>query len=279
MNPVSDTAYYCTGVRMLEARKPNPACNDTYAARFMDDRGLKILDQFKKFTFSNTNNAVRHRIIDDLVEDAVQKNSKLPIFLIGAGFDSRAYRMTGGNWIEIDEPQIINIKNEKLPISECNNPLQRLAIDFSKEALLDKLTPYTTESPSLIIIEGVFMYLNEECIENLLTTLKKLFPSHHIFCDLMTEKFFHRHGKRLHHKLRDMNAEFRYTRNHPESLFIDQDYTFVKKSPITKRSIELKAIPSVPTLLLNTVLRTLRDGYSVYEFEYRAPLAHLSQQQ
>ena len=41
-NPVSNTAYYCCGVRMDDARQPSPLGNDIYAARFMDQRGLTI---------------------------------------------------------------------------------------------------------------------------------------------------------------------------------------------------------------------------------------------
>lgn len=36
MNPISETAYYCCGVRMHDAQMPNSLCNDHFAQRFME---------------------------------------------------------------------------------------------------------------------------------------------------------------------------------------------------------------------------------------------------
>jgi len=64
MKPVSRTAFYCTGVRALDARRATAACADQYAERFME-----------------------HRIIDDLLRDRLADHNDLRIVIIGAGFD------------------------------------------------------------------------------------------------------------------------------------------------------------------------------------------------
>jgi O-methyltransferase involved in polyketide biosynthesis len=51
MNPVSDTAYYCRGVRMQDAQRAYSLCSDEFAKVFMDERGLKIFDRFKDQVF------------------------------------------------------------------------------------------------------------------------------------------------------------------------------------------------------------------------------------
>ena len=67
--------------------------------------------------------------------------------IIGAGFDSRAYRLKGGTWIELDEPQVIAYKNDRLSASNCENELNRIPIDFSSESLEEKLSSFQTGVP------------------------------------------------------------------------------------------------------------------------------------
>ncbi len=104
-------------------------------------------------------------------------------------FTHRAYRIKGATWIEIDEPAVIEFKNEKLPVAECKNPLERIAINFKTEKLADKLSPYTNRTNLIFIIEGVLMYLSMTQRETLLTTLTILFSDHVVFCDLMSKNF------------------------------------------------------------------------------------------
>ena len=139
MNPISNTAYYCCGVRMEDSDRNHSVCNDNYAERFLDDRGRQIFEPFKSEKMPNLPNITRCRLIDDYLSAELSRNNQLNIFTIGAGFDTRPYRLAGGNWIEIDEPQIISYKNERLPVEECPNPLRRISIDFGNESLADKL--------------------------------------------------------------------------------------------------------------------------------------------
>ena len=135
MKPISQTAFYCCGVRMQDAEAARPVCNDVYAKLFMNEDGLRILEKFKDEVNPNTSNVARHRLIDDLLREELLAHPELRVVLIGAGFDSRAYRLKGGTWIELDEPQVIAYKNERLPASQAQNPLQRIAIDFSTDSL------------------------------------------------------------------------------------------------------------------------------------------------
>ena len=91
---------------MQDAVSANPVCGDTYAQIFMNADGLRILEAFKDEARPNASNVARHRIIDDFLRQELIANPNLQIVLIGAGFDSRAYRLNGGKWIELDEPQV-----------------------------------------------------------------------------------------------------------------------------------------------------------------------------
>ncbi len=171
---------------MQDAAGKKSVCWDIYAKEFMDERGLSILASFNTEKNPNAANVARHRIIDDFLRNELANNPELPVILIGAGFDSRAYRLEGGIWIELDEPQIISYKNQRLPIENCKNRLQRIAIDFETEQLEDKLQPFSSNQPVIVLLEGVLIYLPEEIIKQTLQTLHQLFPNHKLACDLMT---------------------------------------------------------------------------------------------
>jgi methyltransferase (TIGR00027 family) len=208
MNPISDTAYYSCGVRMLDAQRRRPICNDIYAERFMDERGRDILERFGAELDANTTNVVRHRCIDDELRRRLASNAALRVIVIGCGFDSRAFRLTGGEWIELDEPPLIAYKNEKLPAKGCPNPLVRIPVEFATEPLPTKLGAYAGDRPTFVILEGVTMYLPSVAVERTLRELRKLFANHEVVADLMTRDFAERYGTNIKTILTGIGVNF-----------------------------------------------------------------------
>lgn len=268
MKPISKTAFYCCGVRMQDAESSNPICGDVYAKRFMNDEGRRILETFKDEVRPNSSNVARHRIVDDLLREELRKNPDLRIVIIGAGFDSRAYRLRGGRWVELDEPQVIAYKNELLSPSSCENQLDRIPIDFSTESVEDKLSSFATNDPAIVIIEGVFMYLEEEVIGQLLQTLRRLFPQHKLICDLMSRTFFEKYGRTIHQKITGLGASFKFTENNPEKLFLENNYNLRYKISVTEKAMQFSP-KKIPKIILRTFFRSLTNGYAIYEFETR----------
>lgn len=268
MKPISQTAFYCAGVRMRDAELEKPVCGDVYARAFMNEDGLKILEKFNDETWPNSSNVARHRIIDDLLREELAANPKLCVVIIGAGFDSRAYRLNGGTWVELDEPQVIAYKNERLPVAKATNELQRIAIDFATDSLEEKLSSFAGGRPLVVVIEGVFMYLEQETIRQLLQTLHRLFPQHKLICDLMNRSFFEKYGRTIHEKLTGMGASFKFTADNPEELFVQNGYRRTAVFSIVERSMEFQS-NRLAQFMFKTVFRTLTRGYAIYVFEAR----------
>jgi methyltransferase (TIGR00027 family) len=266
MKPISKTAFYTCGARMQDAERDNPVCGDSYAKVFLNEEGIRIFEAFKDETNPNASTVTRHRMIDDLLCQDLLANPNLSVVIIGAGFDSRAYRHEGGTWVELDEPQVIAYKNERLPVSVCENELRRLSIDFSTDSLEAKLSPFSSRSPVVIVIEGVFMYLEANAIEQLLTTLHNLFPQHKLICDLMTREFFEQSGRTLHEKITGMGTSFKFIVDNPEAAFLKSGYQLKERASIIATAVALGSI-QVPQVLLTTVLRSMVDGYAVHVFE------------
>jgi len=267
MKPISQTAFYCCGVRMQDAEREQPICGDVYAKVFMNEDGLCIFEKFKDETHPNRSNVARHRIIDDLLRQELAAHPDLRLVIVGAGFDSRAYRLKGGTWVELDEPQVIAYKNERLPVADSQNELHRIAIDFSTDSVEDKLSPFAGGAgPVVVVVEGVFMYLEQQAIEQLLQTLRRLFPQHKLICDLMTRKFFEKYGRTIHEKLTGMGATFKFTADNPEEIFVKNGYTCVDQISTVVKSMEFEG-RKIPKILFRTLLRTLASGYAIYVFE------------
>jgi hypothetical protein len=182
--------------------------------------------------------------------------------------------LTGGKWTELDEPQIISYKNEKLPLDECKNPLKRIPIEFASETLEEKLGELDKNLYTVFVIEGVFMYLEKGAIEETLKALQRMFPEHVLYCDLMTRNFFDRFAKSVHSKLAATGGEFTERPHYPEKVFIHMNYELIEKTPMFMRARELGTlwdeakIPGfIAILLLNVFMKDLK-GYSVYHFRH-----------
>lgn len=268
VKPISNTAFYCCGIRMDDALNEQPVCGDSYAAVFMDEAAMRIYEPFRGETRPNAVNVARHRIIDDFLRTLLAKDRDATILLIGSGFDSRPYRLEGGIWLEFDEPQVIAYKNERLPVSGCRNELHRVAVDFSSDSLEEKLSPVPSDRPVTIVIEGVLMYLDHAGINGLVRTLRRLFPSHTLICDLMTRRFFEKYSRKLHEKIQRLGAKFQYAVDDPAGIFTANGYSLENTVPVVGKAVEYGSM-RIPDPVLKVFLRTLANGYSIYIFESR----------
>ncbi|MGB0970955.1 MAG: class I SAM-dependent methyltransferase [Mycobacterium sp.] len=266
MNAISKTAFFCCGIRAEDAKAPGSICADIYADDFMTDEGRSISARFAGNPRRNASNVVRSRIFQDRISKYLKQNKELQVVNIGAGFDSRAYRLAGGRWSEFDEPAIIEHKNTRVPTDTCPNPLQRIAVDFGAGELPVALRQCDPEAETLVVIEGVFMYLDRTQVRELLDTLSSSFPNHTLICDLMDKTFFDRHLGKMYDQILALGSEFKLLESNPEQLFLDHGYT-QQDDPISivGRARDFNAI-WVPGLLLNTALKSLRDGYRAHTF-------------
>lgn len=265
VKPIAQTAFWTGGIRMEDAQANNPICGDQYAALFTNNETTPILERFKAHTKPRTSVLVRHRMIDEILRKNLAQNASSRIILLGAGFDSRAYRLSGGDWVEFDEPEIIQYKNERLPTSSCPNPLVRVATDFSTSSLKESLVVCQQSSPPIIVIEGVFMYLEQNQIVRMLQTLREVFPKHCLICDLMSRSFVNRFAHAFNKTVLEIGAPIKFLADSPESLFQKMGYRVVQKASVieTARDYGVAVASRVIRVLFR---RSLIGGNSVCVF-------------
>jgi methyltransferase (TIGR00027 family) len=140
---------------------------------------------------------VRTRFIDEHLEHAVRTGAK-QIVILGAGFDSRAYRLrqllTNTRVFEIDYGPTQEYKKRRVleVLGGIPSNLVYAPIDFTKEKLGDVLRAagYRPAEKTFFIWEGVSMYLPEEAVRaTLLFVSSHSVPGSSIVFDFLSKSF------------------------------------------------------------------------------------------
>jgi len=156
---------------------------DPYAKYFLSDAALNLLkDPARLKTLAaraaqevpgiNGAIAIRVRFFDDYLNQCL-KESFSQVVLLGAGYDTRAYRFEEirrqAKVYEFDHP---DIQYHKISIlKQLFKPLPAhvsfVPIDFSSESFGRKLIDagFKPDQPALFIWEGVTMYLSDESVD------------------------------------------------------------------------------------------------------------------
>ncbi len=191
----SFTAEGIAWVRALETRRsPNERiCNDPYAEKFFGgvisffDKLLSLLTGIfgiewvygrfeKKGPGVMGFLVVRARYIDDYLQSCIE-NGIEQLIILGAGFDSRAYRFEGLKGrvkiFEVDHPATQATKKERLQkiFGALPNYVTYVSVDFNEQALDIRLyeSGYSKELKTLFIWEGVTTYLEPEAVDGTLS--------------------------------------------------------------------------------------------------------------
>src|ERR1700733_15366344 len=155
----SRTAEYMALFRAVETAEPSGRrlFEDPYAIPLLSGtlRGLaeiaripvigKLVPSFLDFgwPYTRSSGVVRTRLIDDLIRDAIHAGAQ-QLVLLGAGFDSRAYRLEetkGIRTFEVDHPATQRAKRERLKarIGPPFDNVRFVEVDFEKDDLEFKL--------------------------------------------------------------------------------------------------------------------------------------------
>jgi len=119
--------------------------------------------------------ALRTRYIDDYLNECI-RSGIAQLVILGAGFDSRAYRFNElkvrVKVFEVDHPATQRLKIERLKKAYASLPdhLVYVPIDFNKEKLDKRLfeSGYNANLKTLFIWETVTMYLTAEAVDETL---------------------------------------------------------------------------------------------------------------
>ncbi len=184
---VGNTALGAAVCRLIEQFQPEDSrlFNDP-VVKDLVGTPIRVLMRFasmRKFTIKQTDSMMqgiygvqicRTRFIDDVVEAALSQGIGQEVIL-GAGFDTRPYRLAGMERVrvfEVDLPSVQEDKKKKLQNHFGRLPgyVTFVPIDFDTQSLEAVFTgtAFDLSKPAVFVWEGVTQYLAEEAVRRTL---------------------------------------------------------------------------------------------------------------
>jgi methyltransferase (TIGR00027 family) len=124
----------------------------------------------------------RTRYIDDVVQAAISQGIK-QLVILGAGYDTRPYRlpeMESVKVFEVDLPTVQNDKKRKLEkyLGRLPDHVSFIPIDFDTQTLdtVFSGTAFNPAKPAIFVWEGVTQYISEEAVRQTLAFVGKSAP-------------------------------------------------------------------------------------------------------
>jgi len=174
--------------RAIESLRPEDerVCTDNMANDFMDPpwrsitknrfvRKLLIRQSNRDFIGMGGFTVARTRYIDEFLQAKIGEGIK-QLVILGAGYDSRAYRFSlleqGVKVFEVDHPntQLLKMLKVKTVLGSLPKHVVYVHVDFASEKLEINLPKngYDSRLKTLFIWEGVTMYLTAESVDQTL---------------------------------------------------------------------------------------------------------------
>jgi len=190
ISDVSSTMLITLYARAYESVSPDPIIKDPKAVEMIEVIKKEIAgsdNPIHKKILSNKYNqklavtmALRCRRFDQYVLDFLSEYPEGIVINLGCGLDTRFYRTDNGRviWFDIDFPEVIELRKQFM--EENSRHI------FIGNSILspDWISKVKTGGPYLILAEGVFMYLTESDVKELLNRILSDLGNAEIVCEV-----------------------------------------------------------------------------------------------
>ncbi|MFH9613475.1 class I SAM-dependent methyltransferase [Streptomyces pratensis] len=185
------TALLVAAARAIETHRPDSLAQDVYAEHFVlaappsarwpvriehvpDGNANPLWGRFARYF------GLRTRVLDDFLLDAVHAGGVRQVVLLGAGLDSRAFRLDwppGCVIFEVDREGVLAFKHRVLDGLPATPKAARVALPIDLRAdWVGALTDagFDTTAPSVWLAEGLLFYLPPAAETYLIDTVDRL---------------------------------------------------------------------------------------------------------
>lgn len=127
---------------------------------------------------------LRARKMDQTVIDFLTDHPNGSVIHLGCGLDSRCLRVNlpYGRWYDLDYPEVIELRKEFFVDTSSH---KMIASSVTDPSWMDKIQPSTF--PTLVVCEGLMMYLTEAEVKDLILSLHNHFSGCHIIFDAFSK--------------------------------------------------------------------------------------------
>jgi methyltransferase (TIGR00027 family) len=172
-------------LRAYESRSPAPILGDKAAAEAVD-RIEYDWARMRRAMRPGSNQymvTMRAKQLDDWSAAFLQSHPNAVVLHLGCGMDTRAFRLDPPDnvlWFDIDQPDVIALRRK---LYDDRDGYRMIGSSVTDEAWLDEIP---TDRPTLMVAEGLVMYLTEPEVRTLLQSLADRFGSGELVFDTVS---------------------------------------------------------------------------------------------
>ena len=190
MLEVSSTMLITLYARARESISRNPIIHDSKAVEMIEIIKKEVTESdnpiHRKIVNGKYNSklvtsmALRSRRFDRYVYDFLKNSPVGTVINLGCGLDTRFDRIDNGKviWFDIDFPEVIELRRRFMKENTRRQFIAGSILDNAWAKIVK------TGGPYLILAEGVFMYLTEPDVKNLLVMIHCELVSADIVCEV-----------------------------------------------------------------------------------------------
>jgi methyltransferase (TIGR00027 family) len=189
---VSDTALMVAACRAHETEQEDAWMRDPFAARLAGERGVAILNSLPHANVLRFGLAVRTRFVDELLLEALAAYPIKTVLSAGCGLDTRPWRLDLSpdlRWVEVDFAPILDYKEKVMAGETLRCRRERLTADLNDPAQRRAIYETAGAEPSLIITEGLLLYLPAATVDSLAAEVGSQSGVAHWISDVTTSAF------------------------------------------------------------------------------------------
>lgn len=192
--------------RATESRRPDAITRDRKAVEICD----RLDYDFSRFTGgwkSQVGVAVRDRHIDVIVRAFLARAGPAAIVNLGAGLDTRFFRIDDGSalWFDVDLPDAIALRRQFIDETDRLTLISCSALD---DRWIERVREEAGNRPTLLLAEGVLMFFAKVEVRAVLDRFARAFPDGEMLVDLIGPLMVR--FPRLHDTLPGTAARFRW---------------------------------------------------------------------
>ncbi|TXH76280.1 MAG: class I SAM-dependent methyltransferase [Lysobacteraceae bacterium] len=210
---VSDTALWVAIYRAMESERPDAIFHDPHARRLGGERGERVVREMPGAQASSWSLIVRTAVLDRIIEQCIRDGART-VLNLAAGLDARPYRMSlpaDLRWIHVDMPEMVDYFRERMADETPNCRLEFVSADLREaDARRAVLALAAQEGPTLVITEGLLIYLDEDDVRALTRDLIEIARARWWTADLASPALLKIMAKRWAKTLQAGNAPFRF---------------------------------------------------------------------
>lgn len=158
--------------KAIESRREKPILIDKKAVEIVNEINYDF-SQLKIPKKTHVTLCMRAKQFDNYAFKFLKKYSNCTIVHLGCGLDSRYIRVDNGfvQWYDLDYPEVIELKKNFFQESDRYHLISSSVTDFE---WINKISK--KKESYLFLAEGLFMYLKDEEVKNLVLKLQQNFP-------------------------------------------------------------------------------------------------------